>query len=384
MNHARALLKLARATFDPACRAGFESAADYLRSPNCLCYVGWVGHANLGDEWIYEGIKRLLQRWRLIATEWGYQPQMRLYARMALRKSHPFAGRLLGGGTLIPRANYLRQIRQPAFSDAPLYVFGTGMLDEDFWKDRLPSDFSTESLALWRETLSTARFIGVRDDASRRALEALGVRAVEVTGDAAFALGDDRWIRSDHTDLSRRRVKIGVNLGCSDPMWGDPKRLVSEVVTFLHACQRRGWEATYIPLARQDVAIGRIVQRQAAPNALRLWHDYRDSAGTIDALLSQDVVVGQRLHSVVLPSAYGVPTVSLAYNPKCLGFARSMDRSEYAIRTDQVTSGRILASVDRLLAGFETESQKVWQKAIACRATLQRAATRVLEDLGGR
>jgi polysaccharide pyruvyl transferase WcaK-like protein len=105
---------------------------------------------------------------------------------------------------------------------------------------------------------------------------------------------------------------------------------------------------------------------------------------TIEASIAGcDVVIGQRLHSVILAFAYGVPALSLSYQPKCLDFLESVGFADLSLKTDDVIAGRLVEWVDdfdtrwadtsrkmlEAVRGFQAVQKTFGQGALAAMAT---------------
>src|SRR5690606_12642454 len=88
-------------------------------------YVGWTGHDNMGDEALLEAITG--------ALDWA---EVRTAKRGDLL--------LLGGGTLINRGSYLDWLEDQDSPRLERAVFGTGVANPDFWRDRDEAQRSEE------------------------------------------------------------------------------------------------------------------------------------------------------------------------------------------------------------------------------------------------
>ena len=62
------------------------------------------------------------------------------------------------------------------------------------------------------------------------------------------------------------------------------------------------------------------------------------------------MLVGQRLHSVVLAAAVAVPAVAVDYRPKCRDFQLSIGRQDWTVSTLDITTSGML---DRVMALHE-------------------------------
>ena len=75
---------------------------------------------------------------------------------------------------------------------------------------------------------------------------------------------------------------------------------------------------------------------------------YDDLDATLRLLASADLVVGERLHAVVLAAAVATPFVAVEYRPKVRDFAGSLGREDAIVRTDEM--GRLEEVVDLVIA----------------------------------
>jgi polysaccharide pyruvyl transferase WcaK-like protein len=106
---------------------------------------------------------------------------------------------------------------------------------------------------------------------------------------------------------------------------------------------------------------------------------YEDLDETSRLLASADLVIGERLHSVVLAAAVGTPFVAVEYRPKLRDFARSVGRDDAVVRTDEID--RLDATVDTVIAEGPTFSEEVTEQVDAYRAKQRNAADRLRADL---
>ena len=86
---------------------------------------------------------------------------------------------------------------------------------------------------------------------------------------------------------------------------------------------------------------------------------YRDLDAALRLLAEADLVVGERLHAVVLAAAVGTPFVALEYRPKLADFAASVGADDVVVRTDQVSVERIGAAAERARQLVPTVAQHV-------------------------
>lgn len=93
---------------------------------------------------------------------------------------------------------------------------------------------------------------------------------------------------------------------------------------------------------------------------------------------SADLVIGERLHAVVLATAVGTLFAAVEYRPKLRDFARSIGQERAVVRTDEID--RLDEVVLRLLAdGGQTADQL--GKAVSEMRTRQRATAEHVRSL---
>ena len=232
---------------------------------------------------------------------------------------------------------------------AMLYGVGVGPL------------FSDEARQLTRDLFALASAASVRDAASRRVLEEIGldVSAVTLAADPAFSLPEVPLPE----DLERF---LG---GLAPPILGVALRPWS------HGFSQAGWEeavaaaldqylaaaggtALFVPLqdgvaeVEDDMAAGRRAQAQMAqaarglacaeaPNGLNPLERFR--------LLERcDAVLGMRMHALVAALRGGAPVVALAYDPKVTALMEVAGLGAWALPPEQWEPGLI---AERLRGG---------------------------------
>jgi polysaccharide pyruvyl transferase WcaK-like protein len=89
------------------------------------------------------------------------------------------------------------------------------------------------------------------------------------------------------------------------------------------------------------------IMRHAGHPDLEYVAGYEDLDASLRLIASADLVIGERLHAVVLAAAMGTPFVAVEYRPKLWDFARSVGAEDAVARTDEIE--RMREMVDRML-----------------------------------
>jgi hypothetical protein len=353
-------------------------------------YLGYVGHANLGDEamwwlcrkrfpsvyWSTYGMAtyktdarqfvgrashnaRYLLTW--IGREIRYQRHLRLLAdklayQMVARLDGEVA--ILGGGTLINSDDgYLRAYKDLwARTKRPVPVFGSGVTSPEFMADR---SGWTDRRREWASIFEALPVVGVRGPISKGLLEEAGAENVVISGDPAVAfhvpLNSQR--RMEPTDGRRR---IGINCGHSyGRVWGQERRIEAELAVAARELARGGHNIEFLAVCPEDLDSCRRVARQAGFNESSVAPVLSSPKRFVEKARSLDLLVAFKLHAAVLAAAANTPFLTLEYRPKCLDFALSIDWQSYALRTDAASAGQITELISRMLSELPLLRQRL-------------------------
>lgn len=143
--------------------------------------------------------------------------------------------------------------------------------------------------------------------------------------------------------------RLGINLGHGRPMRGGQRDVLAAVLAAASALHARGegWSFHHVAVNLDD--LGHAEDLAAGAHALGLPLECSIAVtptAFASAIADCDLFVGERLHSVVVATALGIPSVMLAYAFKCDDFMASLDASRYALSTVSIDGPQLL---ERLL-----------------------------------
>ncbi|MEI6916298.1 MAG: polysaccharide pyruvyl transferase CsaB [Armatimonadota bacterium] len=314
-----------------------------------ILLVGYYGHANAGDECVLAGIKQAL----------------------AERPDHPYELRALSG---IPaNTQQLHGIRSYArFSPAAVMtalvwsdclVLGGGSLIQDatskrsaqyyLWLIRLALTLK-KRVFLWAQgfgplsdpglrfqsaaLLSRAHGVTVRDEGSLQELTDLGVAGVAKTADPAFLIVPSENLHSELAVASENET--GGCIGVALRRWPSLERAEDSLASAIHQFSvKSGLGCLYIPFHHtEDIEISdKFADRSQTPSSVMSASPSPAELVTVFQELS--IVLGMRLHSLILAARATVPFVGLSYDPKVERFCRSAGMP--CLTIDEITSGRL-------------------------------------------
>lgn len=156
-------------------------------------------------------------------------------------------------------------------------------------------------------------------------------------------------------------------------IWGNSSiRLTEAVANALAAIRKDGLEPHFFPMDPADVRQGMLLKELLPELVIEpVQHD----VGWISQRLARcRIFIGERLHSIILASALGVPSVALEYRPKVADFQSSIAREAFTLRTDKATAGAILELAIELSDRYEHHSILTLQSVNKLRSTLHARA----------
>ncbi|MEZ6242643.1 MAG: polysaccharide pyruvyl transferase family protein [Phycisphaerales bacterium] len=367
-------LRQAGRLIGPRAARSLGPPADYFHSHHIAGYIGWVRHANLGDEALFDAFVRLFEPLRLVMFETAPPLELSLY-RALVKKGPAYDAVFLGGGTLILHTEYLELAHLALRKNYPLIAFGTGVADHEFRRARGADRDWHGRLREWGETLKQFRFVGVRGEDSAAALESVGVPDVRVVGDPAISACTPA--PADRPASGR----VAVNVGSFGPMFGSQDDVTRAVAEVVGALRDKGFEVDAFALHTADERAGQALV-DSGIGVRNIWTERTSVDRFSERIGGYDLVIAQKLHGAVLALARGVPVISLAYEPKCLDFMRSVNMAELCVRTDELDAQHIASTALSLLADLGASRERAIRETNTWRDVQSRHARELLAGLG--
>jgi polysaccharide pyruvyl transferase WcaK-like protein len=321
---------------------------------NIMVYGGWFGSGNLGDEAILQGvdqiIKRKLPEANLTALSinpdytyehTGVRGEKIESPRTLLRNRERYLklfkktdAHLLTGGTPFYDYGHLSRIIHlglPALSARKVYCFGVGSKPITTLQGR----------EITRILLKNTAIISTRDDISKQILQSLSgklAKPITVTGDSALMLNPVKPQKEqDHVIFCPRRLTENHKILFHQ----ETDRVTINRIRHMQAIAadrliEDGYRVFFMPFHcvapdddREEI---RIIQ-----NLMRCESEVlprpKDTADALETIGKSTLVVGLRLHSLILAAIQSTPFVSIDYDIKIQGFIERMNSPEYLSNT---------------------------------------------------
>jgi polysaccharide pyruvyl transferase WcaK-like protein len=287
----------------------------------------------------------------------------------------------LGGGTLIGRGDKVFLLKRAMDAGLPGFSYGTGVVDPDFASKGDPSheqDFRSHI-----HILNELSLISVRDSRSREILLENGLKCdPHVIGDPALSL------MLPPTASDTLTGNIGMNFGISKSqvsMWGSLQNTLNVLMRVAMELIRRGCRITIFPMSWAEYDMAHLVAEKLG-KGVKVENGFMNTHTVLSSMSRLDVLVGVKLHSVILAHCVNVPALMLAYQPKCVSYMDSMGMGHFVIRGDAISFGSVSEGIRALLGSrrvvIDTISKrKEWFQTQ--RATFQQRVIRFLDVCNG-
>jgi len=309
---------------------------------------GYYGFDNLGDDTVLYGIMSSIKKRQPDAelvvlsnqpsrTEalFGLKAFNRWNFAVITRELMKCDMLVMGGGSLLQDVTggrsilyYLGIARLAQLLKKPIIFYGQGV-------GPISKPLSEQ---LIRSVVNHVDVITVRDAKSRDDLLSYGVKEpeIQVTADPAFAIDPElfspdagaRLLKEFGIDRSIPGQKIA---GIAIRNWSTKNNFHQVLAQNADALVRQGWKVVFIPMQYPgDVGASQRVLSYMKERAVLLnrQFSFRDIANII---ANTDLIIGMRLHSLILAAHSEVPFVSLSYDPKIdrfvqrVGYNKSID-----------------------------------------------------------
>mgnify|MGYP006282563777 CR=1 FL=1 len=317
---------------------------------NILVYGGWFGSGNLGDEAILQGVKRIFdnkipdatlkalsidQEYTFKST--GVRAERIESPRTLLGNGKEYLkifseadAHLLSGGTpFYDYGHFSRFIHMmlPALKRKKVYCFGVGSKPITTLMGR----------EITQMLLRNTAHISTRDRISRNILQQLmgrDMKPIEVTGDSAMMLPPFKTKRRKDLILfcPRRLVENHKGLYHQEIDKTSINRIRHMQAIAADNLVKEGYRVSFVPFHTRppddDGEEIRIIHR-LMKNSSEVLPRPGSVVEALGLLGEASLVVGLRLHSLILASIQGTPFTSIDYDIKIRGFMENMRSLNY-------------------------------------------------------
>lgn len=236
--------------------------------------------------------------------------------------------------------------------------------------------FSEHGRHLVRYIAGSASAITVRDANSRAVLEELGIASdrIVLAADPIFALPlperNLEKVRAITGEKDGDAPVVGIALRYWD-RGVDPDYWTRQLAQGLDAVSASsGAHFIFVPfqaeqaVTENDVLIARRVTAQMSlPGRVHVLDEVLEPGETWQLLASCDLVIGMRLHGVLLAAAAGVPAISISYDPKVSSAAGDLGLQDYELPLGAMSGTAVVRVMEALWANREELRQALTERS---------------------
>lgn len=379
-----------------------------------LLICGFYGHHNLGDEAMLAGMLCLLKRCfgnhsldQITVYSNDPEDTVARHGVAALRNQFPRRRReqwvkwathtlalwqhqyfILGGGDLLRDSperdvalTWLQPLQRAMALGCRTIVLGISV--GDVWKPH--------TKAVIVETLNRVDLIVVRDQQSQRQLQQMGVAgAIYIMGDLALQLIPRHSTSIPPTSTSISPTSSTMPVAAAPHVGISIRALTGRLTELDQAAEARfyremakiidylietrgatvsllpfqAYTPSYIaqhrPADNDEEAIAAVLEHSDYSQQIVVHKAFASVEQAIDTLQTFDLVIGTRLHSLILAAGLGIPLLAAAYDRKVSGFMTEIDQQDNSVWVQQFTLEQVKARLDYLLDhGLESRQQLV-------------------------
>ncbi len=332
---------------------------------------GYYGYENIGDEALLASIIKALRaqmtgvhiivlsvRPEVTARRYGVEAVNRLglfQIISALRRADLL---ISGGGSLLQDVTgpltipyYLGIVALAKLMGKPVmfYAQGIGPVNGRFGK------------LLIRLIGNRADMITLRDEDSASLLREIGVRRppVEVTADPVFGLEPE-------TGHDRKEVLESVGIpgvtgqvvGVFIREWQGQKGYKEAVAGFADAILAKGRQVIFVPMQYPADATPAREIAGMMDNTPVLVEEALGFSRIAELVNAMDIVVGMRLHALIIAASFAVPMAGLSYDPKVSDFLRSIGQPALE-DLEKITAGQLTEEVEKVFNNGKTVRERL-------------------------
>lgn len=368
---------------------------------------GFYGHGNLGDEAI---LKALLQ-------EFGKFSNIKV---VVFSRNPKQVSATHGVGCLPERGRWsvLRRIWKIKMSD--LFVLGGGGLLKDYGKDssdvrrwlgllQLAKRLNVktallavgvenirydESRKIIKNVLDKVNLITVRDHISKDVLMDVGIaNEIKVVTDPAVLLANSN-AGGIKEFTSSPKVIICVRHWFDKGFYIEKPEINENFLRSLSVAadfliEHYNAKIEFIPFRTTSYDDDRIVAKHVVSYMKHKDRTFLHSRAPdvdefIEMVKQSSLVIGMRLHSLILATSVGVPVIGLAYMPKVEGYMDSIGQREYSLDLETITSEKLIGLIESIFKNYYMHSKEIVSEVSKLRKVAKKSIKEIVELAGDR
>lgn len=233
----------------------------------------------------------------------------------------------------------------------PKIVYGVGLNQVLMSGMEAPARFGDAASETVRTWLRCFDLVGVRDDATRDVLEQVDGKSIHMIGNPALFLVKEK------PSSSYQKKRIGINFAVHGQL---AKSLFGQHFDQYHAMlrllQSQGFSLTYFQHSDTDPVVLRMLRQEGVTCEVA-------DLSPVDlpaAYARMEFVICQMLHSAILATSVGVPSINIAYDRKNFAFYDLFGMSKLCVHHDQFTLEWMQEKIAEVRSGRSSISEALF------------------------
>jgi polysaccharide pyruvyl transferase WcaK-like protein len=245
----------------------------------------------------------------------------------------------------------------------------------------------------WLKTLSVSMLKSVdhimsREQNTTAYLDSLSLSDNTVgVPDAVFMMEQDETIDGEAI-VQDETAESGPHAGVTVRDWhfnrsAEPAKqrqeyLESVADTIDYLSEECGYSVLVAQQEHRDLELSYTVSGMAETNDVSVMEGEYTPSEIVGAYSAMDILIGTRLHSVLMAFVGGTPAVHISYGTKGVGIMSSFDFEDYVVDISEVTSATLRAMIDGIIENYNetvdnierqlskkrTESMSEWRRIV--------------------
>ena len=366
---------------------------------NKIIIHGFYGHGNLGDEAILESLLKEFGKFpELEITVFSSRPQevSRMYQVRSInsirkktilrriyeiKKSKLF---ILGGGGLLRDTggnsvnikNWLKPLILAQRLGTKTVLCGIGVENIRYPKSK----------KIICKVLNKTNLITVRDENSKKTLQQMGItNEIKVTADPAILLNNNlskiKWPNSSP------KIMICVRHWFDKGFYIENQKANKNFINSLSIAADfliEHYNATvdFIPMRTitdddDGIVARQILSQMKYKNKTWVCSVVAKPREFIEMLKKYSLIIGMRLHSLILATSAGIPVIGFEYMPKVKAYMASISQGEYSLSMTTINSDKLIQLTKNTFEHYDFRAQTIISKI----SELQSMARNTLKEI---
>jgi polysaccharide pyruvyl transferase CsaB len=328
-------------------------ASNFFRTAKNIFIIGGYGSRNIGDEAILAGIVESIRRENSSGkiTVLSHCPQevtkmhnVSAVGLYGILKEILFQDTIIIGGGTIFRENMRLRAQLIPLLAILLRAFQKRII---FYSLGIDANTSFLAKKLLVPVMNLSHFVSVRDKVSLNILKSWGVNVpIHIVPDPAIDLSYQKFTKLELSKFGVNPEKKVIGLSLRNLKKLNDLPFIHDLAKFLDKKIEDGYQVLYIPMCQSpitdfenDLLLGKKIQKTIKKKLNFIILTEQINPSKLKGIFSSlDLVIGMRLHAMILAISTKTPLLGIVYAQKCRSYLSSVNKSFLEINEVNIDS----------------------------------------------